>query len=367
MRYTKFACAALLFLLTACGNSGEQPVQEFTTQTLKTEAISEPPDPSPEADSSGLSPQQIASLESLDLIDDYPLYTMYYYGSYFDSSVMIPDERLPEVVEDRGRAAWACSLFAALSDPESKLYGRNFDWEYSPAVLLFTDPPEGFASVSMVDIAYLGFGGSRGRELLDLPISERLRLLDSPYLPFDGMNEYGLAVGMAAVPVTEQPQNPENETIDSLMVIRLMLDGARTVDEALAIFRQYHLDWGSGPALHYLIADRTGRSILVEFWEGETVVIENQESWQAATNFLQSADSDDIKGNCSRYDTISEKMEATAGGLSLEGAMQLLAEVSQPNTQWSIVYGLSDGEIRIVMGQAYGGVITTQIELAIEE
>ena len=35
------------------------------------------------------------------------------------------------------------------------VYGRNFDWQYSPALLLFTNPPDGYASVSMVDIEYL--------------------------------------------------------------------------------------------------------------------------------------------------------------------------------------------------------------------
>jgi len=34
--------------------------------------------------------------------------------------------------------AWACSLFAGLGDVEQRLYGRNFDWDHSPAVLLFT-------------------------------------------------------------------------------------------------------------------------------------------------------------------------------------------------------------------------------------
>jgi len=92
---------------------------------------------------------ETATLASLEQIDDYPLYTMRYVGDY--------PRTFPEVSELPGRwgAAWACSLFAALGDPDNRLYGRNFDWQYSPALLLFTDPPDGYASVSMVDLAYL--------------------------------------------------------------------------------------------------------------------------------------------------------------------------------------------------------------------
>ena len=39
------------------------------------------------------------------------------------------------------------------------LLGRNFDWYEHPALILFTDPPDGYASVSMVDISYLGVKG----------------------------------------------------------------------------------------------------------------------------------------------------------------------------------------------------------------
>jgi len=53
----------------------------------------------------------------------------------------------------------------------------------------------------MVDIAYLGFEGSKAGALTNLPLVERRALLDAPSLPFDGMNERGLAIGMAAVPL----------------------------------------------------------------------------------------------------------------------------------------------------------------------
>ena len=46
----------------------------------------------------------------------------------------------------------------------------------------------------------------------------------APAWPFDGMNEAGVAVGMAAVPQADERHDPGKPTIDSLEVIREILD-----------------------------------------------------------------------------------------------------------------------------------------------
>ena len=94
----------------------------------------------------GLTDAQVATLDSLEKVDDYPLYTMRFQGAYDQYRNRAGTSAKPE---------WACSLFAAMGNAEDMIYGRNFDWQYSPALLLFTDPPDGYASVSMVDIGYL--------------------------------------------------------------------------------------------------------------------------------------------------------------------------------------------------------------------
>ncbi len=150
-------------------------------------------------------------------------------------------------------------------DEEHRLYGRNFDWQYSPALLLFTDPPDGYASVSMVDMEYLGFSGQSFLNLTDLPLEDIEALLQAPYLPFDGMNEHGLAIGMAAVPDGDMQADPARETRGSLGIIREMLDHARDAEEAVDILMKYNIDFEGGPPLHYLMADAKGKSVLVEF------------------------------------------------------------------------------------------------------
>jgi hypothetical protein len=298
---------------------------------------------------SELSSADMATLDSLQQVDDYPLYTMIYQAEYSLSVGMGTASR-----GNSDQVDWACSLFTALGDSEELLLGRNFDWDFSPGMLLFTDPPDGYASVSMVDLYYLGYGNDHADGISDLSLEERAGLLDAPYYPFDGMNETGLAISMAAVPERDMEFDPAKETIDSLMIIRKILDGAATLDEAVAIIKSHNIDWGGGPALHYLIADRSGQSGLIEFSGGNMQVIENQGAWQAATNFLESEKAAHPDGIGWRYPLISDRLENELGQITPSEAMALLSDVAQNNTQWSVVYRISAGEVQVVMGRQYG-------------
>jgi hypothetical protein len=313
-----------------------------------------------------LSRQDGATLKSLKQVDDYPLYTMVYRGSYEEAATATgaPDANLADLLPaDRPlpTSAWACSLFAALGDPEALLYGRNFDWEFSPALLLFTNPPGGYASVSMVDIAYFGFRGERAKELTNLPLRERRALLEAPRLPFDGMNERGLVVGMAAVPPGGMRDDPDKPTVGSIRAIREMLDHAGDVEEALALLDRYNVDHGGGPPIHYLIADRSGRAVLVEFYQGQRHLYYNDAPWHLATNFLR-ASVDDPAGQCRRYDALDRHLVESEGRLSSQEAMDLLSQVAQGNTQWSALYDLTAGRVSVAMGRDYQAVHTFGLE-----
>ena len=307
------------------------------------------------------------TLASVQQIDDYPLYTMRYYGDYSQNIAVIEalSAHTFALPTADARPAWGCSLFTAFADPANALYGRNFDWNFSPAVLLYTDPPDGYASVSMVDIAYLGFSSpTAARSITDRPLTERAALIYAPLLPFDGMNEHGLVIGMAAVPDTTMPNDPARATIGSLGIIREVLDHARTVEEAVAIFQQYNIDMAGGPTLHYLIADATGRSVLIEFAHGEMIVQPNAQTWDMATNFIRATAPRAPESMCWRYSIISGQISESGGQLNPEDALDLLGRVAQPNTQWSIVYGMATGEIRVAMHGDYNHTHTLHFSLA---
>ncbi len=344
---TIFAVLAFI-LLSGCSIKPSSP-SPISTATLQPGA-------------QGLSQDEISTLNSLEKLDDFPLYSMHYQGAFPQPTLSA--ESIPLVdtqdlaVQNSAQAGWGCTLFAALGAPESQLYGRNFDWRDSPAVLLFTDPPDGYASVSMVDIEYLGFSRDQAKTILDLPLNERKPLLSASLLPFDGMNEMGLAIGMAAVPPGEMQIDPNKKTIDELGVIREILDHASAVDEAVKILGMYNIDMSNVP-LHYLVASTNGDSALVEFYQGKMFVFRNETPWQAATNFLVASTDGHPQGLCTRYDRVSQQLQEMGGKISPQEAFSLLSDVSQDSTQWSVVYAIGKGDIHIVMGQKYSGSIHT--------
>lgn len=300
----------------------------------------------------GLSLEEATSLRSLSKVDDYPLYSMQFSADY---RRMIPKKQgtLNPIRSLQSSRSWACSLFTTSGDGSNPLYGRNFDWEHSPALLLFNSSPGVYQSVSMVNLDFLRISKQAADAMDTLPIQDRQALLSAPYLPIDGMNEHGLVVGMAAVPNSEEIIDTQKPTVDSLLIMRIMLDQARNVDEALIIMQSYNIAWEGGPPLHYLLADSTGKSFLVEYYLNEMVVISNRNPWHLATNFLVKPIDSFPQGACWRYDKIHQELVESAGMLSPINALQLLDEVSQANTQWSIVYEMHTGNINVVMGRDF--------------
>jgi len=289
-----------------------------------------------------------------------PLLIMHYYGDYgFDEFLregLASDAST--ALSSENRFEWACTCFAALGNENDSMLGRNYDYTQVRPLILFTDPPNGYASVSMVDITFMGiFTG-------DLSLQNRFRLLLAPYYPFDGMNEYGLAMGMMAIPQADGGKDPGKVTIGSLQVVRLVLDHARNVEEAIALLQNYNVDFSGGPPIHYLIADATGNSVVVEYLNGKPVVIQNSGPWQVATNFILSGRSLEVaESTCSRYKTAYETLREANGVLTPAESLLLLNQVSQRHTSWSIVYGLTSGEVRLTMNRNYKQVLDFNLDM----
>ncbi len=298
-----------------------------------------------------------ASLASLKQVGDLPFYTMTLVGDYGFS----PHLQARQSSRPSQASPWGCTVFTAQTPAGERLLARNFDWYVHPALLLFTHPPAGYASASMVDISYLGFD----QAITDWRPPALEPLLRAPYLPFDGLNAAGLAVGMMAVPHADGGNDPGKVTLDSLEVIRLLLDRAADVDEALDLLEQVNVDFGDGPPLHYLLADRAGNSAVVEYLDGQPQVLRSPLAWQVSTNFLLAeAQPNGADSACWRYNTATTSLEQAQGILETDQALGLLQQVSQSSgspTQWSVVYNQSSGAIQVVIRREYNQVHTFQL------
>jgi hypothetical protein len=207
--------------------------------------------------------------------------------------------------------------------------------------------------VSIVDISYLGVPA--GVDPLTNE-SARRELLDAPLLPFDGMNSTGLVVGLAADESARTDRVPGRPTVGSVRILRLMLDHAATVDGALALLDRFNLDFHGGPPLHYLIADASGASAVVEFVDGRRVVTRGGPPWQALTNFRIAGADARVKRADRRYATAQTVLDARAGALSWRESLDVLRAVAQPHTQWSVTYEPRSGAVHVVAKQDWAAV-----------
>ncbi|MFI6818064.1 linear amide C-N hydrolase [Nonomuraea sp. NPDC050328] len=276
--------------------------------------------------------QRAATAASLRQVDDLPLYEMTYHGGYE------ADAPMTEAELARREDGWACSLFLRGTE-----FGRNFDWHANPAMVVHADPPDGYASISLVDAFYV----LNRKGPADLKADAR-RLAHAVLVPFDGMNEKGLAIGLATTPTAILPKPAGRTTVSSARIIRLILDRAATVREAVELMGRYHLDFSSGIQVHYLIADRSGDSVVVEYGDGKLNVIDDDK----LTNITMAGTTVADRLRDTRYRTLAE---SPAGGLDL------LSQVAQGHTRWSVVYDLAKLDARLVTAKRWERVHTFRL------
>ena len=295
---------------------------------------------------------QVQTLSTFVKVDDFPLYEMHYCGDYRLRRLVPPGFRSNSTMSaDPQGDRLACTSFAALSGDGEKLFGKNFDWHKHPALLLFTAPQPGYASISMVDLSLVGYSS-------DKTTSGDLRcLLQAPGYPLDGMNAAGLAVSFMTVSSADRGNDPRRINIDGLGMMRIWLDYAKNIDEALALLSYYNIEFGGMPA-HYLMADADGNAAVVEFINGEVHVTREQKPWQVAANLTVFAVEPERRRSLSyRYLVADEALEQKEGKMSMTEAFTVLEQVSQDvgpmPTQWSNVYNMSTGEVLVVMNRHY--------------
>lgn len=291
-------------------------------------------------------------------ISDYPVFEIHYLVDYRQE---VSAQLKPKT------ETFACSLFAAANHKGGFMLGRNFDWEHNPIVILHTNPANAYKSISMVNLGFIGIGSKQAESLMSKPNLFQSKLRQMPFAPVDGMNEMGVAVGMAMVPEGKDNGHPDKPVMGSLGIMREILDFAANVEEALAIMDSYRLEFGGGPAVHYLISDASGDSAVVEYGSGEMHVIRKTSDWQGITNFLLESAGDQPELECSRYQKISEKLTANQGSISLNDGIQLLADVSQGDpavegTQWSALYDLAKLELNLSIGKDYSHPLSIKMD-----
>ncbi|MBQ8555717.1 MAG: linear amide C-N hydrolase [Clostridia bacterium] len=283
-----------------------------------------------------------------------------------------------------------CSSFTATAEDGDRLFGRNYDFSKTNTAIVYTNPGNGrHASYSTVDLQFLGMDeNSDVTELMDI-----ITCLAAPYAPLDGINDAGVACGIYMTyqggdAVTATHQNTDKPDLTSTTMLRLILDYADSAQEAVELIQQYDFHDSANTSFHYMVADSTGRSAILEWVPAEGVTDANDTDgaartlnviwndvdplsgatdWQYITNFIITPGyyaAGDWQPGLDRYEHLGKRLAEINGHLADdEAAMSLLAEVGRRTwnnddgngcTVHSAVYNLTDKTMLWVANEHYG-------------
>lgn len=346
---------------------------------------------------------EILSLASMELVRerddghlDGAVYTMHVGGGFYlddfvEQGGVKSDAELIAFVTEKltkglidmgiGNPEIACSSFTAVTESGDRLFGRNYDFSKTNTCIVFTEANEGrHATISTVDLQFLGIDVDKNVDGL----MDKITCLAATYAPLDGINDAGVSCGIymtyqGGETTVATDQNTDKPDFTSTTLLRLILDYADTVEEAVEIASAYDLHDSAKTSYHYMVADASGKSAILE-WVGETDASDNDGSarvlkvayndddahigemegstdYQVITNFIIQPDyykdsaSDDKKGY-DRYERIYEELNKTGGTVKDEqAAMDILQTIGRRTwknddgngcTVHSVVYNLTD-------------------------
>ena len=262
-----------------------------------------------------------------------------------------------------------CSTFSAKNEQGQAIFGRNLDTiNEMPSLITKTIPTNGdYESISIAGLGMFtdfvnGISGTVSNDT-------KKQLLLAPYVPLEGINEKGVSIAILALNYKYPEQDTGKTKINLNTAMRLILDKAANVNEAINLLQQYDIRFdGISISGHFQIADAEGNSVVVEWVDGSLVIIEPNEnkSFLACTNFYLSPEMDEsyTPAGEDRYTTIYNTLDGTNGVISEINAMGLLQAVSQGNaTQWSVVYNNSTLTMYIIPNAKYEEQYLIQLNL----
>lgn len=239
----------------------------------------------------------------------------------------------------------ACSVISARDKENAHVWGRNYDWSEPVTVIVRSRPENGYASISTCDFTHVA---SSSDILESEDIADKFTRLAAYYVPLDGVNEAGLCVADLEVNeggMTETFTDKPDLTVTT--AIRLLLNKAATVEEAVSLLDGFDIHPSGSISHHIAVSDASGNSVVLEFVEGRTEVVERH----YVTNFTLFYDNSLAGGEGAqlRYRVLKMNYQDYEGVLSKDKIKSVMKDASQTEgdykTCWSIVYCAQDKKL----------------------
>lgn len=308
--------------------------------------------------------QRNISIE-IEKISNRPFYSMSYYGDdCFDEYLLRGAHSLEDycafidtaLIRNQDNPIchnnFGCGAFVAQNANSDILFARNMDCECAIPMLLRLNDNSSYRFLSLVNMAFLDWDESTYDSL---EIDRKLTLATA-YSPSDGINEYGFAVAILTDADATYPKQNDKITLFDMTLPRLLLSKARSVEEAIHYTEKYNFFYDVAP-LHYMVADASGHSAVIEFVDGKMVVTKAENKYQVVTNFTLFDNPTKTGFGKDRYENILNALEKQRGIISEEGALELLkSNVIPGDEQWSAVYNLTQKTLSVTFSGDYENV-----------
>ena len=168
---------------------------------------------------------------------------------------------------------FGCSSIAAKNPDGGQIYGRNYEWNDCSIILVHTKPSNGYESISTSCLEFLGLDRD-WQPAYKFP--NDMLALASIYVPLDGINEKGLYIAdLMAGDDEATAQDTDKPNLTTTAAIRLLLDKAANVDEAIELLSGIDMHSVIGSAHHFALADSSGKSVVVEYENNQMYVTES--------------------------------------------------------------------------------------------
>ena len=317
---------------------------------------------------------RIATMASVKYVGS-NLYTMNFQQDYhlekaLDSNIKSESDLLRFICDDMffgyqvdaNLEKYACSAFVTKTPDGKYLGGRSFGLGGTDTICVYTHPGDGYASISTVSTDMLNVG--EGNAFSTTSLEGRAALLAAPYIPMDGMNEKGLFTALLDLDMGETHMNTGNRDLTVTMAVRLLIDRAATVDEAIELLKNYDIHTGHGWTQHLFVGDANGDGAVIEWHKGQMKVAKSP----ICTNFRLTSKlaQEDPTGMCERFDILNDAIGKHPENTP-DDAMDMLEAVKQEfdnniHTEWSIVYHLTDFSMDISVDMDFDNVYHLDIK-----
>ena len=292
----------------------------------------------------------IRTIFSVKKISNNPAYQMTYYGDYtldkyLKHGAANENELRTFLMDnlDNGAAKLVygdhgCSAFFGVTPEGDLILARNLDTSVGAGCVLRTDDTEGNKILAMSN---LGWILKNPKE--NLTFADKAYTMASPYMITDGMNKYGLAVAIFSAGGSESTIDESKITLQENTVPVLLLNKAKTVDEAISLLSKYNVSLVGESQYQYMVCDASGNSAVIEFVDGKMQVIYKDGDYQICSNFILYNNPSLSGFGSDRYENYDAVLSKTKGIISTEDALKLLQKNTIPgDEQWSVVYNLTD-------------------------